>query len=150
MQKNLPLISAIIFLALKPLYVFADPKQDCIAGGKVFQDAMQSEVLFIANGERTDWRRIDYYSLPKKMQARIETDVSKMLPVAESIVSNVQKDVPEWKRQGMDGDHMANEILMRGMKDLGENYAIRCLKEHQVEEDVPDEKAEIKKRKSVK
>lgn len=98
MQKIPPLICTILFLVLKPLAVFADPKQDCITGGRVFQDAMQSEVLSIAYGERTDWRRVDYYSLPKKMQARIETYVSKMLPAAESIVANVQKDVPEWKR----------------------------------------------------
>ena len=146
MQKILPLIFATFLLALKPLAVFADSKHDCITGGKVFQDAMRSNVLSIAYGERSDWRRVDYYSLPKKMQASIETDVSKMLPAAESIVANVQKDVPEWKRQGMDGDHMANEILMRGIKDLGENYAIRCLKAHQEEEKAPDEKAEIKKR----
>lgn len=50
----------------------------------------------------------------------------------------------------MDGDYMAKEILMRGMKDLGETYAVGCLKAHQEEEEVPDEKEEIKKRKSTK
>ncbi|TFW72964.1 hypothetical protein C3Y98_00975 [Methylotenera oryzisoli] len=128
MQKKMLLACASMLLLLQPLAATADSKQDCIVSGRVFQDAMRSEVLSIAYGEQIDWRRIDYYTLPKSAQERIEVDISKMRPTAESIVANVQKDVSEWNRQGMDGNSMAREILLGGMENLAEKYAIQCLK----------------------
>lgn len=112
-----------------PLAAMADPKQDCLVAGRVFEEAFRSDVLQLAYGERTDWRRVDYYMLPKEMQDRIEADVVHMRPSIESAIVDTKKEIPNWKRQGMDGDHMAREILIKGSKGLGENYSINCLKE---------------------
>jgi len=118
----------IVVISLQPLAVLGDSKNDCVVAGKVFQDAMQSETLKIAYGEHTDWRRIDYYMLPERTQERIESDVIQMRATAESVVADIKKDIPEWKRQGLDSLSMSREILMRGLSNLGEEYAIRCLK----------------------
>jgi hypothetical protein len=131
LSKHILANFTLFFIFIKPFAAAADPKQDCIIGGRVFQEAMRSEVFSIAYRERIDWRRVDYHLLPKKTQERIEADVMKMRPAAESIVAGMQKKILEWKRQGMDGDYMAGEVFLRSMKDIGEQYTVSCLIEHQ-------------------
>lgn len=110
------------------LYAAADEKQNCVAMGRVVKQAMLAEVHQRAYGERADWRSVEFYMLPQGAQDQVEADVVKLRPTAGKIVESVMKDVAKWKRQGMNGDSMARQILARSGDGLDEMYAVECIK----------------------
>lgn len=128
--------SALMILSF-PTIAISDQKEDCIVGGRVFEEAILAQAISIAFGEVIDWHRVDYYTLSKSMQNRLEADVAAMMPRSQSVVADLQSQAIGWNREGMDGHSMMRKILLKGLKGVGEGYSVKCLKTQQENENKP-------------